>query len=116
VGDGDGDRIGTDANGVSDALEQNVISGNADTGVLLGSSSSQSVVAGNIIGADVTGTVALPNANGVAIAGSPNNTIGGTAAAARNLISGNSGSGILIRDAGATGNLVKGNSIGTNAA
>ena len=42
------------------------------------------------------------------------NTIGGTAAAAANVISGNNGSGISIVNAGATGNLVEGNYIGVN--
>ena len=44
-----------------------------------------------------------------------NNTIGGTAAAARNVVSGNNNAGIFMT-AGTTGNLVQGNFIGTNAA
>src|SRR5262249_8634357 len=51
---------------------------------------------------------------------STNNTIGGTTAAARNVISGNGqneqSGGILITGAFASGNLVEGNYIGTNAA
>jgi len=47
-------------------------------------------------------------------AGSDSNTIGGTTASERNVISGNS-TGVLIRDSGTTGNVVKGNYIGTNA-
>ena len=64
------------------------------------------------------GTLALANlGQGVAIlAGADSNIIGGTAAAYRNLISGNGNDGILIADAGTTGNLVQGNRIGTNAA
>ena len=46
---------------------------------------------------------------------SSNNTIGGTASAARNIISGNNNAGIFIT-AGTTGNLVQGNFIGTDAA
>src|SRR5204862_496503 len=42
--------------------------------------------------------------------------IGGSAAGAGNLISGNTGSGIRITDAGSISNLVQGNRIGTNAA
>ena len=48
------------------------------------------------------------------ILGSSNNTIGGTTPRARNLISGNSHIGVDIFE-GATGNLVEGNFIGTNA-
>ena len=43
--------------------------------------------------------------------GSANNTVGGTAAGAGNLISGNLGGGVGIRDAGTTGNVVLGNTI-----
>jgi hypothetical protein len=42
-----------------------------------------------------------------------NNTIGGTSPADRNLLSGNGGDGVTITGAGATGNLVLGNYIGT---
>ena len=45
-----------------------------------------------------------------------NNVIGGTAPGAGNVISGNGGDGVRIRDAGTTGTLVQGNKIGTNAA
>ena len=61
----------------------------------------------------------LGNSNqGVAIvAGASNNTIGGSAAAgAGNVISGNNNDGILIADPSTTGNVVRGNRIGTNAA
>src|SRR5262249_34831523 len=44
----------------------------------------------------------------------PNNTIGGTEAGARNLISGNHGAGVVITVSGATGNRVQGNDIGTD--
>ena len=46
------------------------------------------------------------------INGAPGNTIGGTAAGAGNLISGNGG-GVYVRGSGATGNKVEGNYIGT---
>ena len=44
----------------------------------------------------------------------PNNTVGGTNVAARNVISGNS-SGITLGSASSTGNLIQGNYIGTDA-
>ena len=47
---------------------------------------------------------------------SSNNTIGGTAAGAANVISDNSCPGVIFSGAGVTGNLLEGNRIGTNAA
>src|SRR5262249_47367018 len=60
---------------------------------------------------------ALPNAGGgiVVSAGASGNLIG-SANGAGNVISGNTGTGITITDSGTTGNLVKGNYIGTNVA
>ena len=45
---------------------------------------------------------------------SANNRVGGTASAQRNVISGNQGTGVFITGAGATGNVVQGNYIGTD--
>jgi CSLREA domain-containing protein len=75
------------------------------------------VIQGNFIGTDVPGTVALGNADhGIRIFLSSGNTIGGTAASARNIISGNAFNGIDIFSFGAeTGNLIQGNLIGTDA-
>ena len=47
--------------------------------------------------------------------GATDNTIGGTATAARDVISGNNGDGVDILGSGTTGNLVEGDDIGTNA-
>ncbi|HBE83229.1 MAG TPA: Calx-beta domain-containing protein, partial [Blastocatellia bacterium] len=73
----------------------------------------------NYIGTNTAGDTALPNGIGIVI-GTPNNLIGGSTASERNLISGNQGSGIqigLVPNAGAaTGNVVVGNLIGTDAA
>ncbi|MEK6262869.1 MAG: hypothetical protein AABP62_30085, partial [Planctomycetota bacterium] len=74
------------------------------------------MVIGNLIGTDAAGTADQGNArDGVQIINSDNNTIGGSSAADRNLISGNEQSGISI-DVNSTGNVVKGNLIGTNLA
>ena len=71
------------------------------------------VIEGNFIGTDVTGTVDLGNCGGgVDVYSSPNNTIGGSTADARNIISGNDRFGIRIF--GSTGNTVQGNLIGTD--
>ncbi|MDT5270286.1 MAG: hypothetical protein QOH49_2472 [Acidobacteriota bacterium] len=73
-------------------------------------------VAGNFIGTNAAGTAAQANnGNGVFIDTSPNNEIGGTSAAERNVISGNGSSGVLISGAGANANDVQGNFIGTQA-
>src|ERR1051325_1070262 len=72
------------------------------------------VIAGNFLGTNSNGTAKSPNAEGVYIIGSPNNLIGGTTPAARNVISGNTQVGVLIENAGASGNLVHGNFIGTD--
>ncbi|MEW6128598.1 MAG: BACON domain-containing carbohydrate-binding protein [Acidobacteriota bacterium] len=67
---------------------------------------------GCYLGTDPAGTAALPNGDGVQVTAS-NNTIGGTTAAARNLISGNNDNGVDISNSSAGNNLVKGNYIGT---
>jgi hypothetical protein len=90
----------------------NLISGNTGAGVQINDSSSNIAVQGNFIGTDVTGTRALGNGTGVEIAFGPNNLIGGTTAAARNVISGNRGAGVLVTT---SGNQVQGNSIGTDS-
>jgi uncharacterized repeat protein (TIGR01451 family) len=96
---------------------RNVISGNNSHGITIGGSTGD-LVQGNFIGTDANGTTALGNSgDGVNVqtaANSPN-TIGGTAAGARNVISGNNGSGIQLGGSSLTGHLVQGNFIGTDA-
>ena len=93
----------------------NLISGNGTNGVRLRSGASGNVVRGNFIGVDASVTVALPNADGVQINdAASDNTLGGTAAD-RNVISGNTGNGVLLVDATTQGNVVSGNFVGTNA-
>jgi hypothetical protein len=76
------------------------------------------LVQGNLIGTDVTGTVALPNtadppSYGVFVLTDANeNTIGGTTIAARNVISGLRLAGIAV--AQNFGTLIQGNFIGTD--
>jgi uncharacterized repeat protein (TIGR01451 family) len=71
-------------------------------------------VVGNYVGIDPTGTTAEGNAGGIAVGGA-NNIIGGTVAADRNIISGNTGFAMTIQQVNAIGNMVMGNYIGTNA-
>ncbi len=115
-----GVRIGGTAsnNTISGAsvADRNIISGNSGNGISVdGSGTSDNVVQGNYIGTDVTGTIILANTgDGILFdGGAHDNTIGGTAAGAGNVISGNAGDGIQITGSGTTGNVVEGNYIGT---
>ncbi len=71
-------------------------------------------IQGNYIGTDLAGMTAAANLGGagVTVLNSPNNTIGGTIAAHRNVISGNANIGVAINTA--SGNIVQGNYIGTD--
>ena len=98
----------------------NVISGNGYEGVY--ASTYNLVFQGNFVGTNAAGTAVIGNAStAVEITGGdsrygPNNAlIGGTSAAARNVIAGNSGRGILINSSGDGSRLVQGNFIGTLA-
>ena len=99
----------------------NVISGNRQNGVSL-NDAHDSLVAGNFIGTDKTGKVSLGSqVYGIIVHNSATfNTIGGTTSAAKNLISGNSSSGVVIgnsigaSDPGTAHNLVEGDDIGTD--
>ena len=110
--------VGTDGDGVNDALEGNIISGNQDPdspytyGLGLGDFD---IVAGNRIGTDVTGTKAIPNATGMAVGGG-GNRIGTDADGVsdeleRNIIAGNLYDGIAF-GYGAAWNVVAGNYVG----
>jgi len=70
------------------------------------------VIQGNLIGTDVTGTLPLPNGTGISLSQADNTTIGGSAAGARNVIAANLGSGIGISYG--TGCVIRGNYIGTD--
>lgn len=101
----------------NNAIFGNLISSN-NNGIVLGSlffnfGTFQNIIAGNLIGTDVTGLNKLGNTeNGIWVVDS-NNQIGGSTADQRNLISGNGKNGILISSS-ATNTLVKGNYIGTD--
>ncbi len=101
--------------GGTDPGARNVISATDDNVglAILGSDASGNVVAGNYIGTDITGTAALGNDESGVHVGSPRNTIGGTAAGAGNLISGNRGTGVSF-GSDSSDNLVQGNLIGTD--
>ena len=114
---GDGIEVGgTEGAGVQiggpSAQDQNVISGNTNDGIEINGSSGV-LVEGNLIGTDITGKLAVPNAEGVVLDnGSTGNTIGGATAAGRNIISGNVGAGVVLN--AASNNLIEGDYIGAD--
>lgn len=109
-----GNRIGTNADGIADALERNVISGNNSSGIHI-YTAENNIIAGNYIGTNVAGNMAIPNKyRGVHIQASSNNRVGGIVTAERNVISGNLSDGIRVY-AGANVNVIQGNYIGVAA-
>lgn len=112
IAGGNGNTIGGTA-----PADRNIISANKLDGVVLSSPSTNNVVRGNYIGTNAAGTAALGNVqDGLELANSSNNLIGGTAAGAGNVISANGFRGIFITSSLATFNTVQGNRIGTDAA
>ena len=110
----DDNRVGGTASGA-----RNLISGNGGDGVQIigGLAATGNEVLGNFVGTSITGNTALGNSgDGVHISQAEDTIIGGTVAAARNVISGNGGDGVVLFGGDATGNKVQGNRIGTNAA
>ncbi|HEY1490314.1 MAG TPA: hypothetical protein VGF90_04675, partial [Verrucomicrobiae bacterium] len=100
---------------------RNVISGNNlpyDYGVIItGAGTSGNVIEGNYIGLGANGETTVSNYFGMMVSGgATNNTFGGTVAGARNVISGNFNYGMLVKDAGTSGNVVEGNYVGLDAA
>src|SRR5437867_2960649 len=81
--------------------------------IVINGGRSGNVIAGDYIGTDASGEVALPNSTGVFVSNLSNNRIGGTIAADRNVISGN-GNGILML-VHTINNVIQGNYIGTDA-
>jgi titin len=116
-------RVGTDGDGISDDFEGNVVSGNGAVGVLMAFGAADNVVAGNLIGTDVTGVLAVPNEGfGVELSnGALSNLIGTDVdgqsdALERNVISGNVSSGISLFGSPSTDyNVIAGNFVGTQA-
>jgi parallel beta-helix repeat protein len=106
---------GNTIGGTASTTTGNIIAGNGRFGILVGAAST--VVQDNIIGINLAGSAGLANAlDGVAVVGAANNTIGGTATNAGNLISGNGRFGVFLTGPSTSGNVLQGNAIGTNAA
>jgi len=83
--------------------------GNCSYGIIA-SSAGQITIKASRIGTDAAGTTAVPNFTGIYVTGS-SVTIGGTVAADRNIISGNTSYGI---DLGTTGGTIQDDFIGTD--
>ena len=92
---------------------RNIISGNGLDGVSLSGGASGTVIQGNTIGRDASGTVSLPNlsAGVVMFGGAVSNEVGGTTLGAANIIANNSSDGVQLVDAATTNNTIRGNSI-----
>ena len=109
--------------GGSTPASRNIVSGNLSVGVSIsGDEAIGNRVMGNYIGTNAAGLAPVANTNGVSInRGADDNVVGGTAAGARNVISGNSYVGvdvaapILSGGVSTDGNVVQGNYIGLNA-
>lgn len=112
-----GTNAGSLAEGLVINASQSVVRGLAinnfsGDGIVLAIQGSN-VVSGNFIGLDASGSVLRPNGkNGILIADSVGNRIGGTTASDRNLISGNNAAGIAMVGRTSGSNYVQGNFIG----
>lgn len=97
---------------------RNIIAGNQSYGIVIaGQQTSFNQVQANYIGSDHTGSNAVPNGTGIGIwGGARYNTVGDPSTRdLPNLISGNTGYGVLIADPGTTSNLVTHARIGSQA-
>ncbi len=103
-GTGSGDGLTVVGAGFDDPLACGIL--------LRGTGATGNMIEGNFVGMLRTGGIVIPNARGIGITGGAHgNRIGGTSAAARNIISGNTADGIVIEN-DAHGNLIIGNYIG----
>jgi CSLREA domain-containing protein len=112
-----GNYIGVNANGAPLTSSAGITIGAANStirGNILRSATvggSGTTVQGNLIGLAPDGTTVIPGAGGLGISGT-GLTVGGTAAADRNVIANSSSNGLSISG---TNHIVKGNYIGTDA-
>jgi hypothetical protein len=122
-----GNYIGTDVTGTlqlgngSDGIyvgggtaqiSGNILSNNNFEGVELAVGGN--TLTGNLIGTDLTGTVAMANLDAGVLIYSNNNVVGGTAAGAGNVIAYNASAGVDVLTG--VGNVIRGNSMFGNAA
>jgi PKD repeat protein len=109
-------RGGIGVGGSNNRVEGNLVSGNPDQELSVGSyGGCCNVVIGNLIGTDASGSRAIANGTGGTgiSSGGAYNRVGGTTPAERNIVSGKD-IGINVSAAGSVGMLVIGNLIGTD--
>lgn len=122
IGPGSHDNVIGGTNGVTPGGpctgDCNLLSGNRAHGLVIDHANNNKVI-GNFIGLNVQGTGALPNADdGLLLANSANNIIGGPTPAERNVISGNGNINVEVGETNTptVNNLFQRNYIGTNSA
>ena len=104
----------------SDTLDDDVISANADNGVVIMGGSSRDTVENSMIGTDYTGTTTYyyPTGLGNGIVGGGSGVVINTGSTLNtlinNVISGNGGDGVLITGQGTTNNTLLYNEVGTD--
>ena len=103
--------------GGTTAAERNIISNNEDGIVIADAGTEYNVIQGNYIGTDASGALDRGNTiRGIQLYdGASNNTIGGTATGAGNLIAHNVNDGVRLGATAGTGNAILGNSIYDNS-
>lgn len=107
--------LGTATIGGTGAGEGNLISGNTLGGVL--AANQRTVLQGNVVGLDASGSVALANGgNGVEIRTLGASLVGGSGVGAGNVLSGNAGAGVAfyVSAVSLVPHVVQGNLIGTD--
>ncbi len=110
-GNSSGATIGGTATGAGNVISGTGTTGGGAHGVYLSSSASGTTIRGNTIGLNAAGSAAVAtDGDGLRVLSS-GNTIGGTTAGAGNVISGNSGNGMVISGAD---NIIQGNIVGMN--
>ena len=101
-----------DTIGGTSLRDRNVISGNGD-GMFIYLTAARNTVAGNYIGTDPTGTIAVPNANGLNINnGAADTVVGGPLPSYRNVISGNLDFGVIVNTT--PGTVIRANYLGVD--
>ncbi len=99
--------------------DRNLVSGNRSSGILVHDDDPGNLghrILGNYIGTDHQGSNAIAGqwSGGIVIIGSANTVVGGNGASARNVISGNSGPGIVVTG-NSTDTVLRGNFVGPSA-
>lgn len=96
-------------------IEENIISGNGNSGIFLGQFSDQNEIKGNHIGLGENGTIPLGNSeHGIYILDGNSNIVGGPDNSLGNVIGDNGGNGIYLRGEAVNNTSIQGNKIGTD--